>query len=106
MKLEFHFRRVILIISKLSLCVGLMKKHEETLKFSEEGIRLCLVSGTRRQLPSFVNNKADALENLGEKEASLKYYRLAFYIAEVMKRDTTAEVAKDSYEQLLGKKVD
>jgi len=105
-KLEFHFRRSILLIGRLSQCAGLMKKHEETLKYCNEGIRLCLVSGTRRQLPPLINNKADALENLGEKEASLKYYRLAFYIAEVMKRNAISKIAKDSYEQLLGKTID
>lgn len=105
-KPEFHFRRVILIIARLSQCTGFMKKHEKELLYSEEGIRLCLVSGTRRQLPSFVNNKADALENLGEKEASLKYYKLAFYIAEVMKKTVTAKVAKGSFEQLAEKQID
>lgn len=80
-KPEFHFRTVILIMSRLSGCSGMLRRHEECFRYSEEGICLCLVSGTRKLLPVFLNNKADALEHLNEKETSLKYYRLAYYSA-------------------------
>lgn len=103
-KPEFHFRRVILIIGRLSQCTGFMKKHEKELLYSEEGIRLCLVSGTRNLLPTFVNNKADALENLGEKEASLKYYKLAFYSGELLRKKSAVE-SKNYFEQLFGKRI-
>ena len=45
------------------------------------------------------------LENMGQKEKALKFYRLAFYSAELMKREGTAKVARRSYEKLLGKEI-
>jgi len=104
-KPEFHFRTFICIIIRLSGCSGMLGRSRECLLYSEEGIRLCLSSGTRKVLPTFINNKADALENLGQKEASLKYYRLAFYSAELFERAKTAEIAKGSYEKLSGKAI-
>jgi len=102
---EFHFRSVIMIVGRLSGCTGVMGKWKEELTYSEEGIRLSRVSGTGKMLPTFVNNKADALEHLGKKETSLKFYRLAFYSAELFEKDRTAEIAKRSYEKLLGQQV-
>lgn len=99
---EFHFRTVIMIVARLTRCTGKLGKRKEELAYSEEGIRLCRVSGTWKMLPLFINNKADALEYLGQKETSLQYYRLAFYSAELFRRDGTAQVAKRSYEKLLG----
>lgn len=101
-KLEFHFRTVILIVARLSGCTGILGKRKEELIYSEEGICLCRSSGTWKLLSTFVNNIADALEYLGKKETSLKYYRLAFYSAELFGKDRTAEIAKRSYEKLLG----
>ncbi len=101
-KPEFHFRIVILIVQRLATSSELLGKYEEGLAYSEEGIRLCLVSGTRKVLPKSINDKADALENLGQKEASLKYYRLAFYSAELFGEERTAQIVKRSYEKLSG----
>lgn len=101
-KPEFHFRRVIMLVARLTGCTGKTGKRKEELTYSEEGIRLCRVSGTWKMSSVFVNNKADALEHLWEKETSLKYYRLAFYSAELFKKDLSAQVAKRSYEKLLG----
>lgn len=64
-----------------------------------------MISGARKLLPTCVNNLADALEHMGEREKALKYYRLAFYSAELMKREGTAGVARRSYEKLLGREV-
>lgn len=99
-RMEFHFRTAILIVARLSQCYGFLKNYRKELLYSDEGIRLCRVSGTWKMLPTFVNNKADALEQLGQKETSLQYYRLAFYSAELFKRDGTVQVAKRSYEKL------
>ncbi|MCM1056961.1 MAG: transcriptional regulator [Firmicutes bacterium] len=104
-KPEFHFRRVILIVGRLTGCTGRLEKWEKELNYSEEGIRLCRVSGTGKMLPLFLNNKADALEHLGKKETSLKYYRLAFYSAELFGKNGTAEIAKRSYEKLHGQPI-
>lgn len=103
-KPEFHFRTVILIVSRLSMCYGILKNYRKELAYSEEGIRLSIASGTRKLLPTFVNNKADALENLGQKETSLQYYRLAFYGAELFGRDSA--VSKRSYEKMIGEAVE
>lgn len=103
---EFHFRRVMLIVGRLTGCTGKLGKWKEELAYSEEGIRLCRVSGTWKLVPGHINNKADALEHLGQKETSLQYYRLAFYSAEMFRKNGTAEIAKRSYEKLLGKPAD
>lgn len=105
-KPEFHFRRVKMIVARLTGCTGTLGKRKEELAYSEEGIRLCRISGIWKMVPLFVNNKADALEHLGQKETSLQYYRLAFYSAELFKRDGSARVAKRSYEKLLGKQTE
>ena len=99
-KLEFHFRNVILIIERLSFISGMLGQYEECLKYSEEGIRLCLVSGTRTSLPVFICTKADALEHFDKKEASLKYYRLAVYAAELFNEDKIAMGARRSCKKL------
>lgn len=91
---EFHFRTIILIVARLSQCNALLENHEKELLYSEEGIRLCRVSGTWKILSHFLNNKADALERLGRKETGLKYYRLAFYCAELFENAGTAPLAK------------
>lgn len=98
-QLQFYYRIVLLIIQRLSSCYGLLRDYEEELKFSEQGINMSIVCGNRRLLPFFLNNKADALENMGNIRASLKFYKLAFYLAELMKTNT-ADVAKRSFEKL------
>ena len=102
---EFHFRKVILVVARLSQCCGFLKNYGEELTYSEEGIHLCQTSGTWKMLATFVNNKADALEHLGEKETSLHFYRLAFYNADLFKKDGTARIAKRSWENLAGRSV-
>ncbi len=103
---EFHFREVILILQRLSCCSGLLGKHVECQVYSEKGIRLCLVSGTRKTMPLFLNNKADALEHSDQKAASLKYYRLAAYSAELFENNQLALMAKHSYEKLTGNQLE
>lgn len=95
-----------MLIARLTGCTGRLGKRKEELAYSEEGIRLCRISGTWKMMPLFVNNKADALEHLGQKETSLQYYRLAFYSAELFKKELSAQVAKRSYEKLLGKQTE
>lgn len=105
-KPEFHFRRVKMIVARLTGCTGTLGKRKEELAYSEEGIRLCRISGVWKMIPVFVNNKADALEHLGQKETSLQYYRLAFYSAELFKKELSVQVAKRSYEKLSGHPVE
>lgn len=104
-RVEFHYRTALLIVVHLSQCSGVMKNYAKERKYSQEGIRLHMISGARKLLPTCVNNLADALEHMGEREKALKYYRLAFYSAELMKREGTAGVARRSYEKLLGREV-
>ncbi|MBQ7358471.1 MAG: helix-turn-helix transcriptional regulator [Lachnospiraceae bacterium] len=100
-QIEFHYRIVILILQRLSTCCGQLKQHDEELFYSEMGIRISMESGNRKSLPLFLNNKADALENLKNKKTSLQYYKLAFYISELLQTNT-ARIAKRSYETLTG----
>lgn len=104
-KPEFHYRTVILILGRLSSYYGLLHVYEKELSFAEKGIATSMGCANWRLFPVFINNKADALENIGKKEASLKYYKLAFYCSELM-QTTTAEIAKRSYEKLIGGKID
>ena len=100
-KPEFHFRPLMLVIQRLSAYYGILHNHQKGLLFSEEGVRLSLECGGIEMLPQFLNNKADALENLRKKEPALKCYRLAFYLSELL-HTSTAEIAKRSYEKLCG----
>ncbi|MCM1192660.1 MAG: helix-turn-helix domain-containing protein [Acetatifactor muris] len=100
---EFHFEGVIMLMARLAECAGRLKKWKEELDYSEDGIRLCRAGGTGKILPLFLSSKADALEHLGEEETSLKYYEFAFYSADLFRREQTAQVAKESYEKLLGR---
>lgn len=98
---EFHYRIVILIDQRLSAYYGLLCNWEKQLAYSERGIRMAVECGNRMSVGLFLNNKANALEHLGEKEASLKYYKLAFYISDIM-HERDAFVSKNSYEKLIG----
>lgn len=60
-RLEFHYRTAMLIVVHLSQCTGVMKNYAKELKYSEEGIRLHMISGARKLLPTCVNNLAYAL---------------------------------------------
>lgn len=99
---DYHYRTVLLIVVRLTSVYSALLNYEKALECAEEGIHMSLFCGNMKLLASIVNNKADTLECLGHKEASLKYYRLAFYCAELMDL-STAEVSKRSYEKLLGK---
>lgn len=98
-KPEFHYRHLLLILGRLSVYSGQQCNYDDALFFSEVGIRVSLECNCIKMLPLFVNNKANALENKSQKEAALKYYRLAFYLAELA-QTSTAKIAKESYENL------
>lgn len=102
---EFHYRIVILIMQRLSAYNGLLGNWDRQLKHSERGIQMAVECGNRMSVGLFLNNKANALEHLGKKEASLKYYKLAFYISELFKAKG-ASVSKQSYEKSVGTEVD
>lgn len=101
-KPEFHFRTIILIVARLSSYYGVLAKYEKALQYAEEGIRLSLVSGTRKLLPFFVNNRGAVAECLGNKKAGLYYYKQAFYSAELLKKKS--DDFKSYYEKLAGRK--
>lgn len=101
-KPEFHFRTIILIVARLSSCYGALAEYERALQCAEEGIRLSLVSGTRKLLPHFVNNMGAVSECTGNKKVGLYYYKQAFYSAELL--ETKSEDFKSYYEKLAGRK--
>lgn len=101
-KVEFHFRTVILIVGRLSGYCGVIKNYEKAAQYTEEGIRLLLVSGTRNLLPLLVNNRGAVSECMGNKKAGLYYYKQAFYSAELLKEKSTD--FKFYYEKLAGRK--
>lgn len=102
---EFHYRTVLSLAARLSGCTGMLKDYEGERDYSLEGIRLSLICGFRNVFPKFVNNLADGLENLGDREKALKFYRLAFYFSEMMQEPITGAIARRSYEKLLGEPV-
>ncbi len=103
--IEFHYRTILMVVQRLSILKEMLNQYEEALLYSEEGIRLSFVGGNLFPLSGFINNKADAMEHLGLKEASLQYYKLAFYYAELM-QSVSAPVSKRSYEKLIGHQVE
>lgn len=98
-----HYRIVLLILGRLTSVFLELADYEQVIDYAEEGIQICFVSGSDRVLPSLVNNKADAMEHLGQKEVSLKYYRLAFYCADFMEIKS-ADISRISYEKLSGER--
>lgn len=102
---EFHYRNLVLVEGRLCVYCAKLGEYREVLSFCEKGICLTLSCKSMKMIPMFVNNKADALENLGEKEPALKFYRIAFYLSEFM-QTVTAAVAKRSYEKLIGYEVE
>ena len=104
-RLEFHYRTVLLVLARLSAWCSKCCAYEKSLSHSKEGIALLVACGNSKMLGLFVNNLANALEHLEYKEESLKYYRLAFYCAELLEQNS-ALVSKKSYEKLKGVNVD
>ncbi len=102
---EFHYKTVILILVRISILKNIQGNYKESIDCIDEGIRISLSARTYIEIPTLVNNKADALEHLGQKETSLHYYKLAYYCAELMETHT-APVSKRSYEKLMGASVD
>ncbi len=96
---DLYFRTVLLVIARLSSAYLVCGYYKDALKCINEGIRISIVSGNKRLLSGLINNKAHALECMKQKEASLKYYKLAYYCADLMEANT-AEISKQSYERL------
>ena len=98
-KLQFHHRIVLLIYARLTVQYSLLGEWEKEREYSDAGIQMIMLCENKKMLPFFLNNRADALENLGKKEAALEFYELAYHSARLLK-STTETVAKFSYEKL------
>ncbi|MBD5466651.1 MAG: helix-turn-helix domain-containing protein [Lachnospiraceae bacterium] len=101
---EFHFRTLMGILAQLSILHGTPGHYEECIRYSQEGIALCFVSRKMSDMGLFVNNIANAKECLGDKAFALRYYRYAFYCAELFCKDS--EIPRRSYEKLNGKEIE
>ncbi len=102
---DYHYRIVMLAVARLTSVYSDLGDYERAMEYIEEGIRLSFACGNYKFLSRLVNNKADTLEQLGEKETSLRYYRLAYYASDLMKI-CSADIPKRSYERLLGQKIE
>lgn len=102
---DLHYRIVLLVIGRLSSVFLEIGDFEKALFYVDEGIKLSVTSGNNRLLSGLTNNKAHALECLGQKEASLRYYRLAYYYSDLVESNI-AEISRRSYENLYGKCVE
>lgn len=98
-RLEFHYHIVLLIYGRLTIQYGLLGLWDREREYSETGIQMVMLCENKKMLPFFLNNKADALEHLGKKEAALKFYELAYHSAKLL-RTKTETVASSSYEKL------
>ena len=95
---EFHFRTLLGILEQLSILHGTPGHYEECIRYSREGIALCFVSRKMSGMGLFVNNIANAKECLGDKAFALRYYRYAFYCAELIGNNSA--IPRRSYEKL------
>lgn len=102
---DLHYRTVLLVVARLSSAYLKNKEYGKVLFYVNEGIRISMVSGNKILLGGLINNKAYALECLGQKETSLRYYRLAFYCADLMESNT-AKISKYSYEMIVNEHVE
>lgn len=98
-KPEFHYRIVLLIYGRLTVQYSLLGQWDREREYAEAGIQMSMLCENKKTLPFFLNNKADALEHSGKKEAALKFYELACHSAKLL-RTKTADVARSSYEKL------
>lgn len=98
-RLEFHYRIVLLIYGRLTVQYSLLGLWDREREYSEAGIQMAMLCENKKMLPFFLNNRADALEHSGKKEAALKFYELAYHSARLLKSNTET-VAKSSYEKL------
>lgn len=88
---EFHYRIVILILERLSTYYGCLDDWDKQLLYSEKGIQIVVECMNRKAIGFFVNNKANALEHTGKKEASLHCYKLAFYLNDLLKSSKSVQ---------------
>ncbi len=102
---NLHYRMVLLIVARLTSVFLEYGDYEKAIIYVKEGIKVSLNSGNKILLGGLINNKAHALESLGQKEASLQYYELAYYCADLM-GVKTAQLSQRSYERIANKKVD
>jgi tetratricopeptide (TPR) repeat protein len=80
LKIREHLKDTLEIIGSLINIGGLnssMKKHELSLKYSAEALRLAEPTGNIRLLSAINNNIAIAYKKLGDLESALKHYRQA-----------------------------
>lgn len=99
-QLEFHYRITLLILERLSIYSGRINNSKDELMYSEMGIEISLACENKKVLATFLYNKANALVHSGDMEKSMKYYKLAFYCAELMQPSVT-DMDKRSYENLM-----
>lgn len=102
---DMHYRIILLAVVRLTSVYSELREFEKVFMYIEEGIRILCISGNKRLLGGLINNKAHALACLGEKEASLKYYRLAYYCADLMET-VSANTSKCAYEKLTTEKME
>ena len=98
-KPEFHYRKLILIISRLSGLYGRLGDCERERSYSLESIRISSVSCNRDDLPAYINNLADAYEKMGDMEKAAKYYRIAYLCAELFGKKYVHKI-KASYDKI------
>ena len=102
---DLHYRIVILVVVRLTSVYADLMDDERVLSYADAGVRTLETCGNQRLLGGIMDNKAYALERLGQKEASLKYYRLAYYCADLMELNS-AEKSKCAYERLVGRQIE
>lgn len=102
---DLHYRIVALVVARLTSVYSDLLNYERVLSYVEEGVLILETCGNQRLLGGIINNKAYALERLGQKEASLKYYRLAYYCADLMEL-SSAEKSKCAYERIVGRQIE
>ena len=98
-KPEFHYRTSILIISRLSGLYGRLGDYEKEKNYSLECIRISSISCNRNSLPAYINNLADAYEKMGDIAKAVKYYRIAYWCAELFGKKY-AGIIKASYDNI------
>lgn len=102
---DLHYKTILLSIVRLTSVYSELGKYEKVLIYVDEGVKIVSTFGNKRLLGGLINNRAYALECLGKEEASLKYYKLAYYSADLMQLNSV-EVSKEGYERLHGKSIE
>jgi len=95
-------RTYLLVSYNYSKHLGSTGQHYSVLDIVEEGLNLCLQYGDLKRVAGFAVNKACALLELDEKEKSIPYFAIAYYVSGLFGRAENQRRTRQHVKDRLG----